>query len=81
MKSHHHTVSLLHTNQKQVPQIRLSGQWLARNGFQPGCKFIVYELSGYLVLSLPWPEKEKKEEVIKSNRKQAKHENHFGRTL
>ena len=50
MKSHDHTVYSILSNGKKVPQIRLSGQWLDRCGFKPGCKYTVNELSGCLLL-------------------------------
>jgi hypothetical protein len=62
MRFHTHTVGSIRIKRKQVPRIRLSGQWLDRNGFQPGRKFTVYELSGCLILSLPRPD-EKREET------------------
>ncbi len=61
MKYHHHTVGSIDINQKRVPHIRLSGQWLDRHGFRPGCKFTVYELTGCLILSLVKPEEEEKQ--------------------
>ncbi|HBF37025.1 MAG TPA: hypothetical protein DDW50_06860 [Firmicutes bacterium] len=50
MKSHDHTVYALLSNGKKVPMLRLSGQWLDRCGFKPGCKYTVNELSGCLLL-------------------------------
>ena len=50
MKSHDHTVYSILSNGKKVPQIRLSGQWLDRCGFKPGCNYTVSELSGCLLL-------------------------------
>ncbi len=50
MKSHDHTVYSILSNGKKVPMIRLSGQWLERCGFKPGCNYTVSELSGCLLL-------------------------------
>ena len=57
MKSHAHTVYSILTNGKKVPLIRLSGQWLERCGFKPGCKYTVNELSGCLLLMVDEKEK------------------------
>ncbi|HBF37426.1 MAG TPA: hypothetical protein DDW50_08915 [Firmicutes bacterium] len=42
-------LSILNDN-KEVPQIRLSGHWLESCGFRPGSKYTVNELSGWLLL-------------------------------
>jgi hypothetical protein len=63
MKFHNHTVGSIRIKQKQVPQIRLFGQWLERSSFHPGREFIVYELSDCLFLAPPPPEEAKKEEA------------------
>ena len=38
MKTRRLTVSSIYSNEKQVPAIRLSGNWLVENGFQTGRK-------------------------------------------
>ncbi len=50
MNSHSHTVYSILSNGKKVPMLRLSGQWLERCGFKPGCNYTVSELSGCLLL-------------------------------
>ena len=50
MKYHDHTVYSILSNDKKVPLIRLSGQWLANCGFKPGCKYMINELSRCLFL-------------------------------
>ncbi len=62
MKFRNHTVGSIRIKQKQVPQIRLFGQWLERSGFLPGREFTVYELSDCLFLAPP-PEEAIKEET------------------
>jgi hypothetical protein len=52
MKYHFHTVYSIQSNDKKVPLIRLSGQWLERCGFKPGCQYTVNELSGCLLLMI-----------------------------
>ena len=52
MKTRAHTVGSTRVHKKRVPQIRLSGQWLERQGFRPGRKFIIREMAGSLTLSL-----------------------------
>ncbi len=37
MKYHNHTVYTILNSGKKVSLIRLSGQWLERCGFKPGC--------------------------------------------
>jgi hypothetical protein len=51
-KDHTLTVSYVYFKEKKVPFIRLSGEWLARQGFDLGKKIIVREQSGQLVLQL-----------------------------
>lgn len=60
MKFHEHAVSSIQTNDKKVPQIRLSGKWLEDCGFQAGGKFTVAELLGGLFLLVK--EEEKRED-------------------
>jgi hypothetical protein len=50
MNFHSHTVYSILSNGKKVSQIRLSGQWLERCGFKPGCNYTVSEHSGCLLL-------------------------------
>jgi hypothetical protein len=52
MKDHKLTVGYVHFKEKKVPFIRLSGEWLAREGFDLGKKIIVQEQPGKLVLQL-----------------------------
>jgi hypothetical protein len=52
MKIHRLTVSSIRTEEKQVPIIRLSGNWLTGFGFKIGCKVIVYEQPDSLLLTL-----------------------------
>ncbi len=60
MKNHRQlTVSSIQVNDKQVPCIRLSGNWLAENGFKKGRKIHVYVKPGSLLLNLVLPEDEK----------------------
>lgn len=60
MKNHRQIVvsSLFNKNQK-VPYIRLSGKWLAENGFKIGRKIHVYVKQGNLLLNIILPEDEK----------------------
>ncbi len=52
MKTRRHTVSSTYFNEKKVPYIRLSGNWLIENGFQTGQKIIVEEKPGSLTIRL-----------------------------
>ena len=52
MKTRAHTIGSTRVRKKRVPQIRLSGQWLERQGFRPGRKFIIREMPGSLTLNL-----------------------------
>lgn len=52
MKVRKLTVSYIHANQKTVPAIRISGEWLARIGFDLGQKAIIREMPGQLVIQL-----------------------------
>jgi hypothetical protein len=52
MKTRRLTVSSIYANDKQVPAIRLSGNWLVKNGFQTGRKFVVDEQPGSLTIRL-----------------------------
>jgi hypothetical protein len=59
MKTRRLTVSSIYSNEKQVPAIRLSGNWLVKNGFQTGRKVIVDEKPGRLTIRLLLEEDEK----------------------
>jgi hypothetical protein len=59
MKTKRHTVSSVYANDKQFPAIRLSGNWLVKNGFQTGRKFQVDEQPGSLTIRLILEEDEK----------------------
>jgi hypothetical protein len=59
MKTRRLTVSSIYANEKQVPAIRLSGNWLVKNGFQTGRKVIVDEQPGSLTIRLLLEEDEK----------------------
>ncbi len=50
-----YTVGSLHKNNQKVPLIRLSGHWLAQNGFQIGRPIRVRVLSGSISLELQPP--------------------------
>ena len=52
MKDHRLTVGYIYRNEKEVPTIRLSGDWLGRQGFGLGKKVIVREQPGQLVIQL-----------------------------
>jgi hypothetical protein len=52
MKTRRLTVSSIYANEKQVPAIRLSGNWLVENGFQTGRKVVVDEKPGSLTIRL-----------------------------
>jgi hypothetical protein len=52
MKTRRLTVSSIYANEKQVPAIRLSGNWLVKNGFHTGWKFQVDEQPGSLTIRL-----------------------------
>ena len=51
-KDHKLTVGSIYFNEKRVPFIRLSGDWLNRQGFSLGKKIIVREEPGQLVLQV-----------------------------
>jgi len=59
LRHHSHTVSTIEYKGQKLPLIRLSGKWLERKGFKPGCKFEVFEMMDSLVLSLPWKREKK----------------------
>jgi hypothetical protein len=59
MKTRRLTVSSIYANEKQVPAIRLSGNWLIENGFQTGRKFVVDEQPGSLTIRLILEEDER----------------------
>jgi hypothetical protein len=59
MKTRRLTVSSIYANDKQVPAIRLSGNWLDKNGFQTGRKLQVDEQPGILTIRLILEEDEK----------------------
>lgn len=46
------TVSTVSSGNKEVPALRLSGDWLAKLGFVHGKKFIAEEQDGKLTLQL-----------------------------
>ena len=52
MKTRRLTVSSIYSNEKYVPAIRLSGNWLVENGFQTGRKIVVNEKPGSLTIRL-----------------------------
>ena len=52
MKNRRLTVGYIHSNEKEVPMIRLAGDWLGRQGFSLGKKVIVQETPGQLVIQL-----------------------------
>ena len=53
MRSHRQiVVSSIHNKSKKVPYIRLSGDWLAENGFKIDRKIRVYVKPGSLLLNL-----------------------------
>jgi hypothetical protein len=53
MKNHRQiVVSSIHNKHKKVPYIRLSGNWLAENGFKIGRKIQVFVKPGSLLLNL-----------------------------
>jgi hypothetical protein len=59
MKTRRLTVSSTYFNEKQVPYIRLSGNWLIENGFQTGRKIMVDEQPGSLTIRLILEEEER----------------------
>jgi hypothetical protein len=59
MKTRRLTASSIYANEKQVPAIRLSGNWLVKNGFQTGRKFQVDEKPGSLKIHLILEEDER----------------------
>ena len=59
MKTRRLTVSSIYSNEKQVPAIRLSGNWLVKNGFQTGRKVVVDEKPGSLTIRLILEEDER----------------------
>jgi hypothetical protein len=52
MKDRRLTIGYLYSNEKEVPMIRLAGDWLNRQGFSLGKKVIVREMPGQLVIQL-----------------------------
>ncbi|NLW47986.1 MAG: type I toxin-antitoxin system SymE family toxin [Firmicutes bacterium] len=53
MKNHRQiVVSSIYNKNKKVPYIRLSGNWLAENGFKIGRKIQVHIKPGSLLLNL-----------------------------
>jgi hypothetical protein len=46
------TVSSVSANGKEVPALRISGDWLAKAGFCGGKNFIIQERAGQLTLQL-----------------------------
>ena len=59
MRNHRYvTVGSVHRNNKLVPLIRLSGSWLAENGFKTGRKVHIYVKPGSLTVNLILPEDE-----------------------
>ena len=52
MKERRLTVGYLYANEKEVPMIRLAGDWLNRQGFNVSKKVIVREQPGQLVIQL-----------------------------
>jgi hypothetical protein len=46
------TVGTVSAGIKDVPALRISGDWLAKIGFRKGKKFIIQERSGQLTLQL-----------------------------
>jgi hypothetical protein len=46
------TVSNVYTGGKEVPALKISGDWLAKVGFRQGKKFIIQERVGELTLQL-----------------------------
>jgi hypothetical protein len=59
MKTRRLTVSSTYFNEKKVPAIRLSGNWLFENGFQTGRKIVVDEKPGSLTIRLLLEEDER----------------------
>lgn len=59
MKNHRlMVVGSIYRREKKIPYIRLSGNWLAENGFKIGRKLHVYVKPGSLVIKLIIPEDE-----------------------
>ena len=52
MKDHRLTVGYTYFKEKEVPYIRLSGDWLNRQGFRVSKKIVVREQPGILVIQL-----------------------------
>jgi len=52
MKEHRLTVGYSYRNEKEIPTLRLTGDWLSRQGFGLGKKVIVREQPGILVIQL-----------------------------
>lgn len=52
MKDRRLTVGYTYFNEKEVPMIRLAGDWLGRQGFSVSKKVIVQEQPGQLVIQL-----------------------------
>jgi len=45
------TVSTRWTGKRDVPHVRLSGDWLTKLGFAPGTRFAVQAITGRLILT------------------------------
>ncbi len=58
MKDHSGTVGFYHKNNRKLPLIRLSGQWLTQNGFQIGRPIRVRVRPGSINLELQLPQDE-----------------------
>ena len=52
MKDRRLKVGYIYSNDKEVPMIRLAGDWLNRQGFSLGKKVIVREMPGQIVIQL-----------------------------
>jgi len=52
MKTRQLTIGYIFNKEKQIPAIRLSGDWLAKNGFQIGRKISVSEKTGEIRIQL-----------------------------
>jgi hypothetical protein len=52
VKDHRLTVGYTYFNEKEVPYIRLAGDWLNRQGFNVSKKIVVREQPGQLVIQL-----------------------------
>jgi hypothetical protein len=59
MKQRQLTISSLYYDNKRVPMIRISGNWLAQSGFEIGDKIQIEVKPGSLLINLIMPENEK----------------------